>query len=53
MSRRIAITCLVVATIAQQWRFELVPGHRVEPQPVVTLRTRHGMRMTLHRRASA
>jgi cytochrome P450 len=41
---------LVVATIAQQWTLVLVPGHPVEPQPVVTLRTKHGMRMMLHQR---
>jgi cytochrome P450 len=41
---------LLVSTIAQQWRFALVPGHPVSPQPVVTLRARHGMRMTAHRR---
>ena len=38
---------LVVATIAQHWKLALVPGHPVEPQPVVTLRTKHGMKMTL------
>jgi cytochrome P450 len=37
---------LVVATIAQRWTLALVPGHPVEPQPVVTLRTKHGMKMT-------
>jgi cytochrome P450 len=36
---------LIVATIAQRWRFELVPGHPVETQPLVTLRAKHGMRM--------
>jgi cytochrome P450 len=41
---------LLVATIAQQWRLQLVPGHPVVPEPVVTLRTKHGMRMTMHRR---
>jgi cytochrome P450 len=41
---------LVVATLAQQWRFDLVPGHPVAPQPVVTLRTKYGMKMTAHRR---
>lgn len=41
---------LLVATIAQQWRLQLVPGHLVVPEPVVTLRTKHGMRMTVHRR---
>ncbi len=41
---------LLIATIAQRWRLSLVPGHPVEPQPVVTLRTKHGMRMTVSRR---
>jgi cytochrome P450 len=41
---------LVTATIAQQWRLRLVPGHPVLPQPVVTLRLKHGLRMTLERR---
>ena len=41
---------LLVATIAQQWRLRLVPGHPVVPQPLVTLRTKHGMRMTVTRR---
>ena len=38
---------LLVATIAQQWRLRLVPGHPVVPQPLVTLRAKHGMRMTI------
>ena len=38
---------LVVATIAQQWRLQLLPGHSVVPQPLVTLRTKHGMKMNL------
>jgi cytochrome P450 len=42
---------LVVATIAQRWSLKLVPGHPVVPQPVVTLRTKHGMRMTATRRS--
>jgi cytochrome P450 len=41
---------LVVATIAQRWTLRLVPGHPVVPQPLVTLRTRHGMRMTVEKR---
>ena len=41
---------LVVATIAQQWQLRLVPGHPVVPQPLVTLRTKHGMRMTVEKR---
>jgi cytochrome P450 len=43
---------LLLATIAQHYAFRLVPGHPVTPWPVVTLRPRYGMRMTLHRRAS-
>jgi cytochrome P450 len=41
---------LVTSALAQQWRFCLVPGHPVVPQPVVTLRLRHGLKMTAHRR---
>jgi cytochrome P450 len=36
---------LLLATIAQRWRFELDPEQIVALQPVVTLRPRHGMRM--------
>ncbi len=39
---------LVLATIAQRYRLRLAPGHPVELHPLVTLRPRHGMRMTLH-----
>ena len=41
---------LLVAAIAQRWRLQLVPGHPVVPEPLVTLRTKHGMRMTAHQR---
>ena len=45
---------LVIATLAQRWRLRLVPGYPVEPFPLITLRQRHGVRMTLHaRRESA
>ena len=39
---------LVIATLAQRFRFELVPGHDVVPEPLVTLRPHNGIRMTLH-----
>ena len=39
---------LLVATIAQRWQLRLVPGHPVVPQPLVTLRAKHGMKMTVH-----
>ncbi|PYR35379.1 MAG: cytochrome P450, partial [Acidobacteria bacterium] len=38
---------LIVAAIAQRWELRLVPGHPVAPQPLITLRAKHGMRMTL------
>lgn len=44
---------LVTATIAQQWTLHLVPGHPVVPQPVVTLRMKHGLKMNAHRRGDA
>src|SRR3954467_2551630 len=42
---------LIVATVAQRWDLRLVPGHPVVPQPLITLRAKHGMRMTLAARA--
>jgi cytochrome P450 len=41
---------LLVATLAQQWRFELVPGHPVVPQAAVTLRPKYGMQMIANAR---
>ena len=41
---------LVVATMAQRWRLRLAPGHPVIPQPLITLRAKHGMRMTVETR---
>jgi cytochrome P450 len=41
---------LLVATVAQRWRLRLVPGHAVVPRPLVTLRMKHGLRMTAHAR---
>ena len=41
---------LVLATLAQRWRPELVPGTIVTPRPAVTLRTGDGVPMTLRRR---
>src|SRR6202034_4353267 len=36
---------LILATLAQKWKLRLVPGHRVEPQPLITLRPKYGMLM--------
>jgi cytochrome P450 len=41
---------LALATIAQNWRMRLVPGHPVETEPLITLRPKHGMRMIVERR---
>jgi cytochrome P450 len=41
---------LVLACLAQRFRLDLVPGHPVDPEPSITLRPRHGMRMTVHAR---
>jgi cytochrome P450 len=43
---------LVLATIAQRWTLRLAPGQRVEPQALITLRPRHGLRVIPQRRAS-
>lgn len=42
---------LVLATVAQEFSLQLVPGHPVETFASVTLRPRYGMRMNLHARA--
>ena len=41
---------VVLAMIAQNWRFKHVPEHRVELLPLINLRPKYGMMMTLHRR---
>lgn len=41
---------LLLATIARRWKMEAVAGHRIQTQPVITLRPKNGLRMLLHRR---
>jgi len=41
---------LVLATLAQKWKLNLLPGHRVEPEPLITLRPKYGMRMQVEAR---
>lgn len=36
---------LLLASIAQKWRFSTVPGHPIERQAQITLRPKHGIRM--------
>jgi cytochrome P450 len=38
---------LVVAAVAQAFHLRLAPGYAVEPEPVATLRPRHGLMMRL------
>jgi cytochrome P450 len=44
---------LIVAMVTQAYRLHLVPGHPVAPQPLFTLRPRHGVLVTLQPRAAA
>ncbi len=44
---------LLLATLAQRFAFDLVPGHRVAMRPRVTLNPKFGMRMTARAHANA
>ena len=50
MAFAMAEAVLILATIAQRYRLRLKKGHPVEPQGLITLRPRYGMRMHLERR---
>ncbi|HYM76830.1 MAG TPA: cytochrome P450 [Candidatus Dormibacteraeota bacterium] len=41
---------LLLATLAQKWRLKLDPNHRVEPEPLITLRPKYGMQMQIDAR---
>ena len=41
---------LLLAMIQQEFHLELVSGHLVQPLPSVTLRPKHGIQVTVHRR---
>ncbi|HEX3821607.1 MAG TPA: cytochrome P450 [Candidatus Sulfotelmatobacter sp.] len=41
---------LLLATIGQKWKLNLVPDQVVEPEPLITLRPRYGMRMKVESR---
>ncbi|MEO6420947.1 MAG: cytochrome P450, partial [Polyangiaceae bacterium] len=43
---------LLLAALAQKYTLHLVPGHPVEPEPLITLRPRGGMHMTIHPRSA-
>ena len=41
---------LLLATLGQKWKLNLVPGHPVEPEPLITLRPKYGMKMIVEAR---
>jgi cytochrome P450 len=41
---------LLLATLGQKWKLRLVPGHCVEPEPLITLRPKFGMKMLVESR---
>lgn len=41
---------LLLATIAQKFQLRLVPEHKVTLYPAMSLRPRHGIKMTIHQR---
>jgi len=38
---------ILLAVMARRWRFEAVPGHKVEIYPTVTLRPKYGLKMVV------
>jgi cytochrome P450 len=44
---------LLLATIGQKWKLNLVQGQIVEPEPLITLRPKYGMRMKVESRIKA
>lgn len=41
---------LLLATLAQKWKLRIVPGQRIEPEPLITLRPKYSMRMQVEAR---
>jgi cytochrome P450 len=41
---------LLLATISRRWSMQHVKGHKVEMQPMITLRPKYGMKMQLEKR---
>jgi cytochrome P450 len=44
---------LLLAMVQQKFQLRLVPGHPIQPIASVTLRPKHGIRVTVHRRVSS
>lgn len=55
IGNRFAMTeaVLLLAQISNHYRLDLVPGHPVAMEPLITLRPRYGLRMTLAPRSSS
>jgi len=47
----LAEAALILGTLAQRYRLRLVPNHRVEMQPLVTLRPRYGVKVVVQPRS--
>ncbi|MGH7891961.1 MAG: cytochrome P450, partial [Thermodesulfobacteriota bacterium] len=41
---------LLIAAIASRWKMGLAPGHRVVPDPLITIRPKYGMKMIVEKR---
>jgi cytochrome P450 len=41
---------LLIATLAQKWKMRLAPNQRFELQPLITLRPKYGVQVTLQKR---
>ncbi len=41
---------LILATLAQKWKLRLAPGQKVDTLPLITLRTKYGMKMVFEKR---
>jgi cytochrome P450 len=41
---------IILSSIVQRWRLDLVPGQNMTPKPAITLRPRNGMTMTVSAR---
>jgi len=43
---------IVLATVAQKYRLRVDTNHPLDPQPLVTLRPRYGVKVVLERRGN-
>jgi cytochrome P450 len=43
---------LLLATISQKWKLNLVEGQTIEPEPLITLRPKYGLQMRIEARSN-